>query len=107
MNPDHLNFIITHVFFPPRLPIDQEHVIHLKTATLFRLMRDAVVSFRSYVSDSMMEQQLAAEKMLSRLYELKWNGNILGDKLKEQILEFEEGGKLVATDVELIIGYAR
>ncbi|KAI5778711.1 hypothetical protein EDC01DRAFT_673091 [Geopyxis carbonaria] len=96
VNPDHLNFIITHVFFPPKLPIDQEHVIHLKTASLFRLIRDAVVSFRTYVeSDSRMAQQLVAEKMLSRLYELKWNGNILAGDLEELILRFEEGEVLV------------
>ena len=87
-----LDYIINHVFFPPKLP-QKDDSDDTKSAALIGQVLAALRSFQAYIPEQELPECIACIKMVGRMLELRDQvGGLMAEKLQETLRKMISGG---------------
>ena len=87
-----LNYIITHVFFPPKLP-QKDDSDDTKSAALIGQVLVALRSFQAHIPEEERPEWIACIKMVSNMLELRDHvGGLVVEKLQTTLRTMTSGG---------------
>ncbi|KAI4225246.1 MAG: hypothetical protein L6R40_008378, partial [Gallowayella cf. fulva] len=86
-----LDYIINHVFFPPKLP-QKDDSDDTKSAALIGQVLAALRSFQAYIPEQELPECIACIKMVGRMLELRDQvGGLMAEKLQETLRKMISG----------------